>query len=200
MRILLTGFQPFGDLQVNPSQLIIQHFQTHQRDDVISMVLPTAYKAAGESIENAVQTHHPDAIIMLGVAQSRTAISLERIAVNIDDAKLPDNAEVVASGERIASDGPAAYWSTLPLAAMQAALEARAIPAAISNHAGTFVCNHVFYVARHALESIGRSIPCGFIHVPALAENANQPGLPLETMIQAVGVCLDVLQALLKVS
>ncbi len=193
MRVLLTGFQPFGDLQVNPSQLIVEHFQSQPRADVVPLVLPTAYQAASESIEQAIHTYQPDAVIMLGVAQTRTAISLERIAVNLDDAKLPDNANVVASGALIAPDGPAAYWSTLPLSALQTALEARDLPVAISNHAGTFVCNHVFYAARHLLEAIDPVIPCGFIHVPALAETTDQPGLPLETMIDAVNLCLDTL-------
>ncbi len=200
MRILVTGFQPFGELQVNPSQLIVEHLQASQRDDIIPLVLPTAYQAAGERIASAIQADQPDAVIMLGVAQRRATISLERIAVNVDDAKLPDNSGVIASGESIAQGGPAAYWSTLPLMTMQTALAAHELPVEISNHAGTFVCNHTFYVARHTLESLGRPIPCGFIHVPAFTERDGDPGLSLEVMIKAVDICLGVVQSVVRVS
>ncbi len=200
MRILLTGFQPFGDLQVNPSQRIVEYYQTLKRGDLIPLVLPTAYKAASERIELAIKDYVPDAVIMLGVAQHRTTISLERIAVNIDDTALPDNSDVVASGDRIAQEGPAAYWSTLPLNAMRSALDARGIPVSISNHAGTFVCNHAFYLAKHVLASLGRPTPCGFIHVPALAETADQPGLSLEKMIEAIEICLSVVRSPMEVA
>lgn len=194
MRVLLTGFQPFGDLTVNPSQCIIEHFQAQQRDDLITRVLPTEYAVAGQWIEKAIHDFNLDAVISLGVAQSRQTISLERIAVNVDDASLADNAGVLASGELIAPDGPVAYWSTLPLSAMRAALEARGIPVNISNHAGAYICNHAFYTARHTLECLGRSIPCGFIHVPDLAKTDGDTttGLPLEVMIEAVEICLEV--------
>lgn len=193
MRVLLTGFEPFGDLKLNPSQLIVEYFQTQQRPDVIALVLPTAYRASGERLEAAIRQHNPDAIISLGVAQSRPMISLERVALNVDDASRPDNDGVLASGEQIAPDGPVAYWSTLPLDAMRAALEARGIPVSISNHAGTYVCNHIFYSARHIVTAHRLSIPCGFIHVPDLAtgEGDATTGLPLGVMIEAVQICLD---------
>ena len=154
MRILLTGFQPFGKLKVNSSQLIVEHYQSQKRDDIIPVVLPTEYKAAGKQIKQVIKGENPDVIVMLGVAQRRTTISLERLAVNIDDAELPDNAGVVKSGELIVKRGKAAFWSTLPLKAMQEALEAQEMPVMMSNHAGTFVCNHTFYVARHTVESL----------------------------------------------
>lgn len=196
MRILLTGFQPFGQVEVNPSQRIVEHFAAQNRPDVIARVLPTEYRASAQAIEAAIVTEQPDAVVCLGVAQSRKTISLERIAVNVDEASLADNAGVLATGERIAPGGPAAYWSTLPLEAMREALAAREIPVGYSNHAGTYVCNHVFYSARHALETLGADIPCGFIHVPDLlkTEGESITGLPLEVMIEAVDACLDVLR------
>ena len=171
MRVLLTGFEPFGDVAVNPSQCIVEYFQAQDRDDLITDILPTEYRRAGAHIEEAIREFSPDAVLSLGVAQRRPAINLERIAVNVDDASIADNAGYLASGERIAPDGPAAYWSTLPLNAMRAALEARAIPVTISNHAGAYICNHAFYTARHTLEVLGSAIPCGFIHVPDLLQN-----------------------------
>jgi pyroglutamyl-peptidase len=196
VRILLTGFQPFGKVDVNPSQCIIEHFAARNCPDLIARVLPTEYRASAQAIEAAILAEQPDAVVCLGVAQSRKTISLERIAVNLDDAPLADNAGVLASGERIVPGGPAAYWSTLPLEAMRRALAARDIPVSCSNHAGTYVCNHVFYSARHALETLGANTPCGFIHVPGLlrTEGETTTGLPLETMIEAVELCLDVLR------
>jgi pyroglutamyl-peptidase len=195
MRVLLTGFEPFADFEINPSQCIVEHFQRQQRDDVIARILPTEYQASGERIAAAIRDTNPDAVISLGVAQSRRTISLERIAVNVDDTPIVDNAGKLACGERIAVDGPVAYWSTLPLEALQTALEARGIPVSISNHAGAYICNHAFYSARHTLEALGRSIPCGFIHVPDLphGEGEDAHGLALEVMIEAVETCLDVL-------
>ena len=198
MRVLLTGFEPFGNISVNPSQCIVEHFQALRRDHLITRVLPTEYQRAGDCIAEVICENSPDVVISLGVAQSRQAINLERIAVNIDDASIADNAGKLASGERIAPDGPVGYWSTLPLSAMRAALEARSIPVAISNHAGAYICNHVFYSARHTLEALGRLTPCGFIHVPDLLriDGETTTGLPLEVMIEAVEVCLNVLDTM----
>jgi len=198
MRVLLTGFEPFADIAVNPSQCIVEHFQAQRRDDLITRILPTEYQRAGDCLAEAIREYQPDAVISLGVAQSRKTISIERIAVNVDDAAIADNAGHLASGERIAEDGPVAYWSTLPLEAMKAALEAHNIPVSISNHAGAYICNHAFYTARHTLETLGRAIPCGFIHVPDLlkieeAESTTTTGLPLDVMIEGVELCLNVL-------
>lgn len=196
MRILVTGFQPFGKIAVNPSQCIVEHLQAQQREDLVTLVLPTEYKAAGDCIQQAILEVQPAAILSLGVAQSRGAISLERVAINLDDASIPDNAGVYASGEQIAQDGPAAYWSTLPLLAMHHALAARGIAVSMSNHAGTYICNHAFYVAQHTLAQKGSVIPCGFIHIPdiATADDTESKGLPLERMIEAVEICIEVVQ------
>ena len=201
MRVLLTGFQPFGKVEVNPSQLIVEHFQAKQHDNIVALVLPTVYRAAGDGIRRAIFDFQPAAVISLGVAQSRHTISLERAALNLDDASIADNAGVIASGELIAEDGPAAYWSTLPLRAMYEALEAHHIPVSMSNHAGAYICNHAFYVARHTLECSGISIPCGFIHIPDIAkpDDSNSKGLPLDMMIIAVEICIGVVQETLKV-
>lgn len=196
MSILVTGFQPFGKISVNPSQRIIEHLQAQQREDIVALVLPTEYKASGDCIQQAILEVQPTAILSLGVAQSRSTISLERVAINLDDASIPDNAGVYATGQQIAEDGPPAYWATLPLLAMHQALAARGIPVTMSNHAGTYICNHVFYVAQHTLAQSGKPIPCGFIHIPDIAKpnESESKGLPLEKMIEAVEICLEVIQ------
>lgn len=196
MRILLTGFEPFGKVDINPSQRIIEHFAAQERDDLIALVLPTEYAASARRLEAAIRQCNPDAVICLGVAQSRQTISLERVAINVDDASIADNAGVLASGDLIAIDGPAAYWSTLPLDALRAALAERGIPVNISNHAGAYVCNHAFYSARHIVETLDRPIPCGFIHVPGLlkTEGETSTGLALDVMLEAIDVCLRVVR------
>ncbi len=188
MTILLTGFTPFGDHAVNPSALIVEAL--FDRPDITGVVLPTIYQTAGDQLIALVHELQPTAIVMLGVAARRTAINLERFALNVDDAAIPDNADDLRCGQPIVAEGPPAYITTLPITAMQTALQAQSIPVTISNHAGAYVCNHLFYVARHAIESAPRPIPCGFIHVPQIdGEN----GLPLGTMISAISICLDIL-------
>ncbi len=192
MTLLLTGFEPFGDLTVNSSQAVVERLAA-LRPELITTVLPTEYAESARRIQALIEHHRPDAVVCLGVAQSRTAINLERVALNMDDAPLADNNGDFAAGRLIAVDGPVAYWSTLPLDAMLAALTAHDIPAVISNYAGAYVCNHVFYSTRHGLEQDAQNIPCGFIHLPALRESPDSPlGLPLDTLVDAVTICLDV--------
>ena len=192
MSILVTGFEPFGDLTVNSSQLVVERLAA-LRSDVVTAVLLTEYAESARRLRALIDRHAPDAIVCLGVAQTRPAINLERVALNLDDAALADNAGDLARGRMIADGAPLAYGSTLPLDAMLAALAERAIPAVISNHAGAYVCNHVFYSARHALEQAGQSAPCGFIHLPALRQSPDSDiGLPLDTLVEAVNLCLDV--------
>ena len=199
MTILLTGFNRFGTLDCNPSQLIVEHIAegtSANGDGLVTEVLPTEFAAAGERIRELIHSLHPEAVVCLGVAAARSTIGLERVALNIDDAELPDNAGDLAAGRLIVPGGPAAYWSTLPLPAMRDALAARGFPVAISNHAGTFVCNHVFYVARHELAQ--SNTPCGLIHVPLMAEQRESATgstgrLPLADLIAAVDCCLEVI-------
>jgi pyroglutamyl-peptidase len=188
--ILLTGFTPFQGVKVSPSALVLERIR---HSDVVTQVLPTEYDAAGAHLIRLLKEINPSAVLCLGVAQSREAISLERIALNLDDAPIPDNAGSLRSGQPIVDGAPLAYGSTLPLDAMKAAIAALEIPVVITNHAGTFVCNHVFYTARHTLEVSGSPVPCGFVHIPALQE-VDGKGLPLDRMVAAVEACLTLLR------
>lgn len=194
MKLIVTGFNPFGNVKVNPSQLIVEHVQ-RTRPDVWTLLLPTEYRRSSEMIRASIRDLSPDAVLMFGVAQTRKAFTLERIAINVDDASIADNVGVLASGQPVEPEGAIAYWSSLPLDAMLAALTAREIPAAISNHAGTFVCNHVFYTALHALEQMQRRIPCGFVHLPGLLppEGDAQVGMTLQQMIAGADVLIETL-------
>ena len=195
MRILLTGFVPFGKVATIPSQQIIEQIAASGRyPQVVTAVLPVDYTGGTDCLQALITQHQPQVIICLGVAQNRAKISLERFALNVDDASLPDNAGVLRQGEPICAGEPLAYQSTLPLPAFYTALAARSIPVEFSNHAGAYLCNHVFYMARHLTDR--QAIPCGFIHVPGILDEtaAESKGLPLATMVEAIEICLGVLQ------
>jgi pyroglutamyl-peptidase len=166
MKILLTGFEPYGVVEVNPSEQVVRRIAARARargqNNLYTEILPTEFVAAGKRIRQLIRKLRPGAVLCLGVAPSRDKISLERIALNLNDDPLPDNAGRVRAGRRIVPGGPVAYWSTLPLERIRKQLEKRGVPVSYSNHAGTYLCNHVFYVARHEIErtrSRARSAP-----------------------------------------
>jgi pyroglutamyl-peptidase len=191
MRILLTGFEPFGGHAENPSMAVVRALAS--RNGVIGRVLPVVYADAGRIIRELIETERPDAVMSLGLCVRSSSIQLERIAINLCDDCVGDNAGDSAKGRLIEPVGPAAYFSTLPLTAMHAALSERGMPVAWSNHAGTYVCNHVFYTARHAIEHLGGAgngaLPCGFVHVPPVSDG----GVGLPMLIDAIDTCLDVI-------
>lgn len=197
MRVLLTGFNPFGENRVNPSQRVVEALAARPQIgfELITQVLPTEFAAAGSHMRSLIREKRPDAVVMLGLAAGRSMISFERVALNLNDSSAPDNAGDQPVGRLIAPQGPAAYWSTFPLERMQSALQERQIPVGVSNHAGTYVCNHVFYTARHELEQLGSSALCGFIHLPSMpSESESGAGMPLAQMVDAVELVLTVLQ------
>lgn len=198
MTILLTGFELFGKVKDNPSQRIVESIAKQKHDDIVTHIFPVDYVKAGEQLKRLIEKHQPQAIILLGVAQSRDAISLERIAVNVNDASIPDNEGNLKSGQQIVEGAPVGYWSTLPIEAMYKAVKKVEIPVKMTNHAGAYLCNHVFYVARHTLETSGNShIPCGFIHVPDMGEEA--PKMALKQQIRAIELCLEVVRDEIRV-
>jgi len=201
MTTLLTGFNRFGDLEVNPRQLIVESLAERPRTltnvNLVAEVLPTEFIGAGNRISQLIRQHRPEMVVCLGLGAGLGEIHLERVALNLDDGGMPDNAGVSRTGQSIVPDGPLAYQSTLPLVQMREALRQRGIPASISNHAGTYVCNHVFYLARHEIERLGIGSMCGFIHVPQISENTGTGALPmfglaLDVMMEAVECCLNV--------
>ena len=157
--ILLTGFNCFGDLEVNPSELIVRTIAERAgaagRTDLVTEVLPTEYRRAEIRVCELIQQFKPRAVLGIGVAVGAQTLRLERVAHNLDDSSQADNSGEIAEGKAIEAEGPIEYRSSLPLERMLDALEERGVPAVISNHAGTFLCNHVFYVARHQVEQSG---------------------------------------------
>lgn len=192
LKILLTGFEPFGGEPINPSWETVRRVTAPAGTELIRLCLPVSYLEARHKLREAATSVLPNVILSVGQAGGRDGISLERIAVNLMDARIPDNTGFQPVDEPISEDGPAAYFSTLPLRPMLAALNEVCLPAAISNTAGLYVCNAVFYEAAR-LQSLGVSEQAGFVHVPFLPEQAagkGSPSMPLEEMIRGLEIIL----------
>lgn len=195
-RVLLTGFEPFANETVNPSLEIARrlHGERIAGHRVVAATLPVSFADAPRVLEELLSGVQPALVIALGQAGGRSEIALERVAVNLIDARIPDNAGAQPVDAPVIAGAPGAYFSTLPLKAMRARLHAEGIPAALSLSAGSFVCNQVFYALAHRLATSPASVRGGFIHVPWLPHQATaHPGAPsmaLETMIDAVRTCI----------
>jgi pyroglutamyl-peptidase len=193
--VLITGFEPFGGEKVNPSQEIARQLNGRviAGRRVIGRILPCVFGAANAELRRILRETAPELVIAVGQAGGRAEITPERVAINVDDARIADNAGAQPVDVPVVARGPAAYWSTLPVKAIVAALRAHEIPVAVSQTAGTFVCNHVFYGLMHALRA-RRGVRGGFIHVPFLPEQAKQgqPSLSQEVMIEAIALAVAV--------
>ncbi|TCV98006.1 pyroglutamyl-peptidase I [Biostraticola tofi] len=179
--ILITGIEPFDNQAVNPSWEIARQLQRRQFGDaqVATCRLPCVFGLAAERLIEAVVVHRPLLVLALGQAGGRSKVSLERVAINIDDARIPDNHGEQPIDRPIISGGPAAYFSTLPLKAMVQAMVKAGVPAEVSQTAGTFVCNHIMYGLLHFLARADWPVRGGFIHVPYLpSQAAAHPGAP----------------------
>lgn len=193
---LVTGFDPFGGEAVNPSQQIAQALdgEVVAGHRVVGATLPTQFGASLPALHTLLRRHRPILVLAIGQAGGREGISLERVAINLIDARIPDNAGLQPVDARIVDNAANAYFSTLPIKAMLQRLRAAGIPAALSQTAGTFVCNQVFFGLQHALRR-RRGVRGGFVHVPYLpqqaARHAGAPGMPLEMMIKAARLCLE---------
>jgi pyroglutamyl-peptidase len=167
-RILLTGFDPFGGESINPSWEAVRTFDGRRMGGhrIVARQLPTEFAGSLRALKTAVRELAPTVL-----AGGRTRLSIERVAINVQDARIADNAGAQPVDEPVAADGPAAYFSTLPIKAMLAALHAKGLPAEISQTAGTYVCNHIAYAMLH-LASKKRGVRAGFIHIPYLPEQA----------------------------
>lgn len=193
-RLLLTGFEPFGGERINPAWEIARTLDGVLIEGVRvrAWQLPCVFGAALRALDEALQAHAPVLVLALGQASGRCDLSVERLAINVDDARIPDNAGAQPVDEPVLPGAPAAYFSTLPIKAMVAGLRAAGYPASVSQSAGTFVCNHVFYGLQHRLA--GTAVRGGFMHIPLLPEQAarypGQPSLPLSTLVEGTRLAL----------
>lgn len=200
-KLLLTGFEPFGGEPINPAFEAVRRLRGRHIGsfEVVGLELPTVFGQSIERLLSCIKETEPEVVIALGQAGGRGGISFERIAVNLSDADIADNAGYRPIDVAVVPEGPAAYWTTLPVKRMVARLQSEGIPASLSLSAGTFVCNHVFYGLMHHLAVSGKPIRGGFIHVPYLPEQAERhPGAPsmaLEQMVfgleQAISVMTE---------
>ena len=195
--ILLTGFEPFDGDAVNPSGEVAKQLDGRVIGEcaVRSVILPVQHEAARAVVAPLLAAPGLVAVVHLGLAGGRARVSLERVAANVMDYSRPDAHGQVLRDVPCVPDGPAAYLSTLPLREMLAALTAEGIPAAISNTAGTYLCNDISYTTLHALARRGLTIPAGFIHLPFLpsmvaAHALEEPSMDLSVMARAVEVAL----------
>ena len=196
--VLLTGFEPFADDATNPSgdavRLVAQAWSGPER--LVTAILPVTFAGAAATLRSLIAEHAPALVIATGLAGGRAAVTPERVAINLVDARIPDNAGARPCDEPSLAGGPAARFTTLPAKAIVRDAAAAGIPAALSTTAGTFVCNHVFY---HALDAAAGmpGMRAGFIHVPYARESApsGAPSLPLGEIARALEIavrtCVD---------
>jgi pyroglutamyl-peptidase len=194
-RILVSAFEPFGEHAVNASAEAARTIAGRgvAGADVEAICLPVVRGDAVRRLLEAVEGGRYDAVVMLGIAGKRGEITPERIAINVDDYRIPDNSGNSPVDEAVVEGGPAGYFSTLPIRAIVEALEAASIPSKISNTAGTYICNHVAYALAHHLASAEDPPIAGFVHIPQMAEaDGWEPSLPLETLVDAVAIVVEV--------
>jgi pyroglutamyl-peptidase len=195
--VLLTGFEPFAGERVNPSAELARALdgEVVNGHRIVTAILPVAFAATLPTLEALLETHRPTLVLATGQAGGRSEISIERVAANLIDARIADADGAQPIDESVIADAPAAYFSTLPVKAMLARLRALGIPAALSQTAGSYVCNQVFYALAHLVATRYRDTRAGFIHVPWLPEQVarhhGQPSMALETMVAGVRAAIE---------
>ena len=197
MKALVTGFEPFAGDAVNPAREAVLRLPSRLGDLAIhTRVLPTVFGRAIDALDDALATVRPDIVLAVGLAGGRAELSLERVAINVDDARIPDNDGQQPIDRPIVADGPAAYFTGLPVKAAVAALRQAGLPAIVSNTAGTFVCNHVFYGLMHLAATRHLPVRGGFLHVPYLPSQAARfsaaPSMALDQIVQGIEIILQV--------
>ena len=201
MKILVTGFDPFDGNSVNPAlELIKQLPEEIDGCEIITLEVPTVFHKSIQVIKQAIDTHHPDAVLPVGQAGGRVDMTVERIGINCDDARIPDNEGNSPVDEKVFEDGDDAYLLTLPVKAMVKAIQDAGVPASVSNTAGTFVCNHLMYGLLHTLATHYPTVKGGFMHVPYVPSQTTNNAAPsmncqdiargIEAAIRAIGAYL----------
>jgi pyroglutamyl-peptidase len=191
--VLLTGFDPFGGDAINPSWQAAQalHGRRVAGHRIVAGQLPTVFNQSLQVLDRLLQEHRPVLAICTGQAGGRAALALERVAINVNDARIADNAQAQPVDTPVVAGGPAAYFSSLPIKAMLAALEREGIRGEVSQTAGTFVCNHVFYALMHTLAARPEfsATRGGLIHVPWLPQQG-QPSMALDEIVRGLEIAI----------
>ena len=191
--ILITGFEPFAGMPLNPALeavRILNGTELQGLGVIRTVTVPVVHTKSIATVTSAICDYEPDAVLMVGLAPGRIGIMPERVAINVDDFRLVDNEGNQVVDEPVVEGGPAAYFTTLPIKTMVQEMRQAGIPASVSNSAGTFVCNHLFYGVMHELRN--QDVRAGFIHVPLLPEQAvkcDEPSMALEQIVKGLTIC-----------
>lgn len=191
MRLLITGFDPFGGATVNPSWEAVRLLPDRIGDiEIQKLMIPTVFGDAAQAVVETAELCQPQVILCVGQAGGRSGVTPERIGINVRNARIPDNGGNQPQEQPVIGDGPDGLFATVPVVEMVRAMEAAGLPASVSNSAGTFVCNDTLYTLLYQYRGTG--IRVGFIHVPYLPEQGN-PSLPLEETVRALSAAISVL-------
>ncbi|MDO4671092.1 MAG: pyroglutamyl-peptidase I [Aerococcus sp.] len=200
MKILVTGFDPFGNDAINPAIEAVKRLpDTVKGAEIVKLEIPTVFYKSAQRVKEAVLEYDPDYILNIGQAGGRFALTPERVAINIDDARIPDNEKQQPIDEVIHSDGAPAYFTQLPIKAMVKAMKAAGLPAEVSNTAGTFVCNHIMYQSLYLTHTEFPGKRAGFMHIPFLPEQVlgrpNTPSMALDDIVKGIVAALEAIVA-----
>lgn len=196
MKILVTGFDPFGGEAINPAIESVKRLPEEIAGaKIVKLEIPTVIHRSLAVIKEAIQKENPDMILSIGQAGGRNEISVERVGINVDDCRIPDNDGNQPIDQKIYADGPDAYFVNLPIKAMVKAMQTAGIPASVSNTAGTFICNHVTYGVRYMIEKEFAGKRSGFIHIPYLpgqaATKKAMPSMDLSTIVEGLTKAIE---------
>ncbi len=196
MKILVTGFDPFGGEEINPAVEAVKRLPDEIAGaQIVGLEVPTVCHKCLAVIDEAIAEEDPDVILSVGQAGGRPDVTVERVGINVDDCRIADNEGNQPVDEPVFPDGPAAYFVNVPIKAMVERIRSRGIPASVSNTAGTFVCNHVTYGVRHLIETKYPGKKSGFIHIPYLpqqvTERAGQPSMALDVIVEALTAAVE---------
>ena len=195
MKIIVTGFDPFGGEKINPSIECVKALPDIEGVELIRLELPTVFKESAKRLNEVINDVKPDAVLSVGQAGGRPGITMERIAINVDDARIPDNISQQPIDETIQTEGEAAYFTTLPIKRIVKAIREAGISAEVSNSAGTFVCNHIMYQSLFAATKADKPFKAGFMHIPFIPEQTtDKPSLPLEESTRALQIAIETIR------
>ena len=195
MKIIVTGFDPFGGEKINPSIECVKALPEIEGVELIRLELPTVFKESAKRLNEVINDVKPDAVLSVGQAGGRAGITMERIAINVDDARIPDNISQQPIDEAIQLEGEAAYFTTLPIKRIVKAIREAGISAEVSNSAGTFVCNHIMYQSLFAATKADKPFKAGFMHIPFIPEQTtDKPSLPLEESTKALQIAIETIR------
>lgn len=183
MKILVTAFDPFGGESINPALEAVKLMKdTIEGAEIVKLEIPTVFRKSIDKTREAIEKENPDVVLCVGQAGGRFEVTPERVAINVDDARIPDNENNQPIDVPIYEDGEPAYFSTLPVKAMVEAIRNEGLPSSLSNSAGTFVCNHIMYGVLYTIDKMGKDIRAGFVHVPFIPQQVARRPAPAPSM------------------